>query len=90
MGPDMDTEAITAIDIIGTMLIPLTLGVPVAIQTLILPEVDVPAKAITVQTTQGTTVTKGQTVTTIPQVPTGTTLAEGRKIKPMVTDPAKS
>ena len=48
-------------------------GVLVAIQTLIIPEVDVPPKDISVQILQGTVVTEGQTATTTPQVPAGTT-----------------
>lgn len=70
---DTASEVITAIDTIGIMPMPPIPGVLVAIQTLILPEVDAPPKDISVQILQGTVVTEGQTATTTPQVPAGTT-----------------
>jgi hypothetical protein len=48
MLPDTGTEVITAIDTTGIMPIPPIPGVPVAMLTPVLPEADVPAKAITV------------------------------------------
>lgn len=73
MLPDTGTEVITAIDTTGIMPIPPIPGVPVVMLTPVLPEADVPAKAITVQTTQGTTNTIRQPAIAIHRAPTDTT-----------------
>ena len=86
MVPDIVSEVIMATDLTITMLTLPTLGAPVVIQTTILQEVDVPAKAIIVRIIQVTILSGVPTVTTITQVLADIMSAEDRRVKPMATN----